>query len=178
MTCHPSRLGYSALLLLLMWQDCKSGPQALLIPGTTSDLLRGTNGCSISVGFTQIILNKPEKSQALPSHETVSPNRFCSFGKAEFQAVFLPRGTVEQAVQHWLWAAQGQLWPSWATGFNWVCWRTWDNKSQSIMASFPRLYSQIPPLYKGISLHRWYPTDCSLQEVYGFSFCGKKLTAF
>lgn len=75
-----------------MWQDCKSGPQALLALGTTSDLLRGTNGCSISVGFTQIILNKPEKS----------PNRFYSFGKAEFQAVFLPRGTVEQAVQRWL----------------------------------------------------------------------------
>lgn len=96
MTCHLSRLGYSALLLLLMWQDCKSGPQALLIPGTTSDLLRGTNGCSISVGFTQIILNKPEKSQALPSHETVSPNRFCLLGKLNFRLFSSPEAQLSR----------------------------------------------------------------------------------
>lgn len=150
-------------------------PQALLTLGTMSDLLRRTNGCSISVGLTQINLNKPGKSLALPSHETVSPNRFCTFEKAEFQAVFLPRGTAEHAVQHWLHAAQGQLRPSWAMSFNWAYWRTWANKSQSTMASIPSLSSQIP---LAISLHRWYPTDCSLQVVYWCSFCGKVATAF
>lgn len=77
-----------------------------------SDLLRGTNGCSISVRLTQIILNKPGKSQTLPCHETVSPNRFYSLGKAEFQAVFLPRGTAEWAVQHWLCCDFPEPWAS------------------------------------------------------------------
>lgn len=148
MSCQAS-MGYSALLLLPV-QGCKSvvgtDPRALLTLGTMSDPLRGTNGCSAAVGLTQIILNQPEKSQARSSHETVSPGRFCSLGKAEFQAVFLPRGTAEHAVQHWLLSAQGQLGPSWAMGFHWASW-----EPELARAKAPWLHSQVCPLKSHLS---------------------------